>query len=147
MIFHKHICKFDLGCVEVLSRDQKLRRATAPFLASLCDYIANLLREVGVQNWELGLLIFGRGKVEGLCVGERNIRLFENGTRTIRTSSLKMSSAPSRSRRSCGDALCPIHSTWSSSLSAVSESGFQFIYPLASSAESTDLLNRSHLLA
>jgi hypothetical protein len=62
VVFHEHICKFDLGCVEVLSRDQKLRQATAPFLAPLCDYIPNLLREAGVQNWKLCL--FG-----GLCVG------------------------------------------------------------------------------
>jgi hypothetical protein len=48
VIFHEHICKFDLGSVEVLSRDQKLRHATALFLAHPSDYIANLLGEAGV---------------------------------------------------------------------------------------------------
>ena len=69
MIFHEHICKLDLGCVEVLPRDQKLRRATAPFLAPLRDYIANLLREAGVQNGEFRLFFFtgagARGKGKG----------------------------------------------------------------------------------
>jgi hypothetical protein len=55
MILHEHICKFDLGCVEVLSRDQKLGHAPAPFLASLPDYIANLVGEPRVQNWEFRL--------------------------------------------------------------------------------------------
>jgi hypothetical protein len=55
VILHEHICEFDLGCVEVLSRDQKLGHAPAPFLASLRDYIANLLGEPSVQNWEFRL--------------------------------------------------------------------------------------------
>jgi len=55
VIFHEHICKLDLGCVEVLSRDQKLGHATAPFLAPLCDDVPNLLREPILQNWELRL--------------------------------------------------------------------------------------------
>jgi hypothetical protein len=55
VIFHEHICEFDLGCVEVLSRDQKLHHATAPFLAPLRDYIANLLGESAIQNWEFRL--------------------------------------------------------------------------------------------
>lgn len=70
------------------------------------------------------------------------------GTRTIRTSTLKMSSTPKRSRRSCGDALCPTHTTWSSSLSAVSESIlFSVRYWPASLLEGTNLLDRSHSLA
>jgi hypothetical protein len=55
VIFHEHICKFDLGCVEVLSCDQKLGHTAAPFLASVCDYIANLLGKAGVQSWEFRL--------------------------------------------------------------------------------------------
>src|SRR6266702_1401802 len=37
----------------------------------------------------------------------------------MRISTLNMSSTPNKSRRSCGDALCPTHSTCSSPLSAV----------------------------
>jgi hypothetical protein len=69
VIFHEHIGKFDLGCVEVLSRDQKLRHATPLFLAPLRDYIANLLGEACVQSWELRLLK-ASGEYTTVCVGE-----------------------------------------------------------------------------
>ena len=55
MILHEHICKLDLGCIEVLSRNQKLCHAAALFLASLREDIMNLFGETGIQDWKLRL--------------------------------------------------------------------------------------------